>query len=99
MQHMLSNSKNHQGWLIIIYRVPSTPSTSRVTVWKKVKELGGYLLQQSVYILPNLPATREAINLLKELIQRLGGECKILEVASLGESQEKEIIAGFNKNR
>jgi CRISPR/Cas system-associated endoribonuclease Cas2 len=96
---MLQKVKNNQGWLIIIYRVPSTPSTSRVTVWKKVKELGAFFLQQSVYILPNLPTTKEAINSLKEQIQHLGGECKILEVASLGEEQEKEVIAGFNANR
>jgi len=87
------------GWLMIIYRVPSTPSTSRVTVWKKVKELGAYLLQQSVYILPNLPKVREAVNQLKEQISRLGGESKVIEIASLGEEQEREVKAGFNSNR
>ena len=96
---MLSKTRHLQGWLMIIYRVPSTPSTSRVTVWKKVKELGAFLLQQSVYILPDLPATKEAVKLLKEQIQHLGGECKILEVPSLGEEQEIEVIKGFNSNR
>jgi hypothetical protein len=96
---MLQVSNSNPGWLIIIYRVPSTPSTSRVTVWKRVKLLGAFLLQQSVYILPNLPVTKEAIGALKEQIQHLGGECKILEIASLGDQQEKEVIAGFNKNR
>ena len=62
---------------MIIYRVPSTPSTSRVTVWKRVKELGAYLLQQSVYILPNLPDVKEAVNQLKEQIHHLGGESKV----------------------
>jgi CRISPR/Cas system-associated endoribonuclease Cas2 len=84
---------------MIIYRVPSTPSTSRVTVWKRIKELGAYLLQQSVYVLPNLPHVREALNQLKEQISRLGGESKVIEIASLGEEQEKEVIAGFNGNR
>jgi hypothetical protein len=96
---VLQNSLNNKGWLIIIYRVPSTPSTSRVTIWKKVKELGAFLLQQSVYILPDTPATKEAMNALKEQIQHLGGECKVLEIASLGEDQEKEVIDGFNGNR
>jgi CRISPR/Cas system-associated endoribonuclease Cas2 len=96
---MLQDAKNNRSWLIIIYRVPSTTSTSRVTVWRKVKELGAFLLQQSVYILPNSPPTREAVNALKEQIQHLGGECKILEIASLGEEQEKEVITGFNNNR
>ncbi len=99
VQHMLSKTRHHQGWLMIIYRVPSTPSTSRVTVWKKVKELGAFLLQQSVYILPDLPSTKKAMNALKEQIQHLGGECKILEVPSLGEDQEIEVVKGFNSNR
>ena len=96
---MLQNLIHDKGWLIIIYRVPSTPSTSRVTIWKRVKELGAFLLQQSVYILPNTPATKEALNSLKEQIQHLGGECKVLEIASLGEAQEKEVVTGFNSNR
>ena len=39
------------------------------------------------------------MNSLKEQIQHLGGECKVLEIASLGEEQEKEVITGFNSNR
>jgi hypothetical protein len=96
---MLSQIKNSQGWLMIIYRLPSTPSTSRVTIWKKVKELGAYLLQQSVYVLPDLFEVKEALNHLKEQIHHFGGESKIIEIASLGEEQEKEVIAGFNSNR
>jgi hypothetical protein len=96
---MLQKLNQNSGWLIIIYRVPSTPSTSRVTIWKRVKLLGAFLLQQSVYILPSIPTTKEAISALKEQIQHLGGECKILEITSLGEQQESEVIAGFNKNR
>ncbi len=87
------------GWLVVIYRVPSTPSTSRVTVWKRLKEVGALLLQQSVYILPNLPQVREATNQLKEQIKGFGGECKLLEILSMGKGQEEELIAGFSKNR
>jgi hypothetical protein len=92
-------SKNIPAWLMIIYRVPSTPSTSRVMIWKKVKGLGAYLLQQSVYVLPDLPDVREAVNHLKELIHHFGGESNIIEIASLGEEQEKQVIAGCNSNR
>lgn len=93
---MLSDTN---GWLMLIYRVPSTPSTSRVMIWKKVKELGAYLLQQSVYVLPNIPRVQEAVKQLKEQIHHLGGESKIIEIASLGDEQEKEVISGFNNNR
>ncbi len=86
-------------WLMIVYRVPSSPSTSRVTIWKKLKELGAYQMQQSLYILPNRPEVKEKVDLLKELVERLGGESKIIEIASFGDGQENEVIAGFNKNR
>jgi hypothetical protein len=88
--------KINSGWFVIIYKVPSSPSTARVTVWKKIKDLGALPLQQSVYILPNLPGLRGALNQLQEQIQQFGGECKLLEVASLAKSQEQELIEGFN---
>ncbi len=93
------DAKEIRGWLTIIYKVPSSPSTARVTVWKKTKELGALSLQQSVYIMPNLPDLRDTVSQLKEQIQQFGGECKLLEIASLEEAQENEIIAGFNKLR
>jgi hypothetical protein len=88
-----------QCWSIVIYKVPSTPSTARVTVWKKVKELGALPLQQSVYILPKLPVLEDDLNELKKQIEGFSGECKVLEMASLEETQEKEMINGFNALR
>jgi hypothetical protein len=52
-----------------------------------------------VYVLPNIPEVNESVGRLKDLITHLGGESKFIEVASLGDEQEKEVIAGFNKNR
>ncbi len=93
------DAKEKKGWLVIIYRVPSKPSTFRVAVWKKTRELGALLLQQSVYLLPNLPELNDAAQELKELILRADGECRLLEVASFEENQEKELTQGFNRLR
>ena len=68
-------------------------------VWKKVKELGALPLQQSVYILPKLPVLEDDLNELKKQIEGFGGECKVLEMASLEGTQEKEMINGFNALR
>lgn len=93
------SARASQGWFILTYKVPSSPSTARVTIWKRVKELGAVLLQQSVYILPNLPQLKDALYHLKEQIQQFGGEYRLLEMASLEEAQEKEIIEEFNRLR
>lgn len=92
-------NKEIPGWYVIIYKVPSSPSTARVTVWKKIKELGALPLQQSVYVLPNLPDLRDSINQLQEQIQQFRGECKLLEFTALEKSQEEELIEGFNRLR
>ena len=93
------NIKELRSWVVIIYKVPSSPSTIRVAIWKKIKELGALPLQQSVYILPNLTELKDAIKQLKRQIQQSGGECKLLEVASFEGSQEEELIEGFNSLR
>ncbi len=92
-------AKVKRGWFIIIYKIPAKPSTARVTIWKKVREMGSLALQQSVYILPNLPKLKVALGHFQSQIQQFGGECKVLEVAAFEEEQEKETIAEFNKLR
>ena len=64
--------KQNRGWFIVSYKVPSTPSTARVTIWKRTRELGAMMLQQSVYILPNLPELRDTLEQLKEQITHFG---------------------------
>ena len=91
--------KKNRGWFVIIYKVPSSPSTARVTIWKKTKALGALPLQQSVYVLPNIPELRDAIHQIQGQVQQYGGECKLLEVASLEKPQEEEIVEGFNRLR
>jgi len=89
------DTKVNQGWLILVYKVPSNPSTLRIGIWKRIKELGALLLQQSVYILPNRPELKESLDDLKAQILKVGGECKLLETASFEEEQQGKIIEEF----
>ena len=34
-----------QGWLLLIYRVPSEPTRLRAAVWRRIKSLGAIYLQ------------------------------------------------------
>lgn len=92
---MTSDTKVNQGWLILVYKMPSNPSTLRIGIWKRIKELGALLLQQSVYILPNRPQLKESVEEVKANILELGGQCKLLQTASFEEDQQKQIIEEF----
>ncbi|MBI4301788.1 MAG: hypothetical protein HY664_04195 [Chloroflexi bacterium] len=87
------------GWLLFIYRVPSEPSRNRVTIWRELKRLGGFYLQQSVCILPNYAPLEGALVALGTRIREWGGQSHLLSLTSLNEEEEKKIIEGFQKAR
>ena len=84
---------------MIIYKVPPNPSTLRIGIWKRIKELGALPLQQSIYIVPNRPELRQSLDKVKAEILECGGECKLLEVTSFEEDQQSEIIEEFRRLR
>ena len=42
-----------EAWLLLIYKVPSDSSRARVAVWRELKRLGGFYVQQAVCVLPD----------------------------------------------
>jgi len=49
------------SWLLFIYKVPNEPSARRVYVWRKLKAMGALVLQDSTWVLPANPRTREKL--------------------------------------
>jgi hypothetical protein len=70
-------------WLLLIYKVPNEPSARRVYVWRKLKGMGAILLQDSAWVLPANPRTRERMQWLATEIRDMDGG-----VATLWEAQE-----------
>ncbi|HEX5502964.1 MAG TPA: Chromate resistance protein ChrB [Thermomicrobiales bacterium] len=68
------------GWLLV-YKVPSEPSTARVTVWRRMRALGAIYLQQSVCFLGDSAAHREALHAVADEIRAHGGDAWLLRVA------------------
>src|SRR5437763_1155981 len=48
----MPDEQTASGWILLIYRVPSEPSSSRVSVWRDLKRTGALYLQQCVCIVP-----------------------------------------------
>ncbi|MGB8955499.1 MAG: Chromate resistance protein ChrB [Tumebacillaceae bacterium] len=66
-------------WVLLHYKIPSKPTSSRVYVWRKLKTLGAILLQDAVWVLPKTPWTTEQFQWLLSEIQELGGEAMLWE--------------------
>jgi len=79
------------SWLLLIYKVPNEPSARRVFVWRKLKGMGAILLQDSAWVLPANPKTREKMQWLATEIRDMEGG-----VVTLWEAQE--VFTGQSTN-
>ena len=76
-----------EGWLVLIYRVPSEPSRLRSAVWRRLKSLGAIYLQNSAAALPANAVTERALRKLRREIIEMSGTAVLLSCSVLaGES-------------
>src|SRR5947207_5057760 len=90
-----SEPANQGGWLVLVYRVPPEPSSSRVGIWRDLKRIGALYLQQCVCVVPAHEALRGEFNAVRERVARLGGSSNLFDVPALPAEEEASLIAGF----
>jgi DNA-binding transcriptional regulator PaaX len=85
------------GWLLLIYRIPSEPTRLRAAVWRKLKGLGAIYLQSSAAALPASPAAERALRKLRHEIAGMSGTAALLSCSVL--AGEKDVLAAFQAAR
>lgn len=83
-------------WLLLVYSVPRSPTSSRVYVWRKLKGLGAVLFQDSVWLLPSNARTKEHFQWLCEEIRELKGKSSVWEGQLLSEDKDKALEMEFS---
>ena len=91
------DSKPGEGWLLLVYRVPSEPSRLRSAVWRRLKSLGAIYLQNSAAALPAGPSAERALRKLRSQILDMEGTAVLLSCAVL--AGESEVRAAFESAR
>ena len=81
--------------MLLVYRVPTEPTSRRVAVWRDLKRMGALYLQQCVCILPDLPAVRDELARVTAKIPELEGEYTLFDVPRLAEADATKITASF----
>ena len=84
-------------WLLLHYKLPTKPSALRVYIWRKLKRLGAILLQDAIWVLPDLPRTAEQIQWLTAEIQEMGGDAYCWKANIMMGEQAESIIQQFNE--
>jgi DNA-binding transcriptional regulator PaaX len=85
------------GWLVLIYRIPSEPTRLRATAWRRLKGLGAIYLQNSAAALPASATAERALRKLRHEIGEMGGTAVLLSCTAL--AGESEVLAAFQAAR
>lgn len=87
------------SWVLFVYRSPSETSTLRVRAWRILRRIGALSLQQSVYIVPNIPEATRKLRQLRGLIEESQGEVMWLEVEQFAGESTERLVQLFNLAR
>jgi hypothetical protein len=80
-------------WVLLAYRIPREPSTPRIAVWRRLRQLGAVQLVDGLVALPLDDRTREHFEWLAETIDEAGGEATIWIAEASTLKEEHELVA------
>lgn len=63
-----------QEWALLSYRMPREPSTPRIAVWRKLKDLGVAQVGDGLVALPHTDRTQEHLEWVAAKVLEAGGE-------------------------
>ncbi|MCA9906341.1 MAG: hypothetical protein KC547_20940 [Anaerolineae bacterium] len=87
------------NWLLFLPQLPSSPSTLRVTVWRRMRAAGAFGFQSSVWMLPATPDMRQFAEDQMAYIQQQGAVSFVFEVQALNPTVEATVLAAFRAER
>jgi hypothetical protein len=78
-------------WVTLVYRVPRTPSTPRIAIWRRLRALGVAQLGDGVVALPEDARTREHLEWVAEQVIEAGGTAMLFRAEALSRDDERAV--------
>jgi hypothetical protein len=78
-------------WVLLSYRLPREPSTPRIGVWRKLRQLGVAQISDGLVALPADPRTREQLEWMAEEVTDSGGSATIWLARPATRAQEDQL--------
>jgi hypothetical protein len=88
-----------QAWLVFIPQLPSSPSSLRVLVWRRMRTAGAAALQQGVWVLPQTPEHEQLLRDVLREAQQQGGSGILLVATPLDADRASEVVERFRADR
>jgi hypothetical protein len=88
-----------QTWLVFIPQLPSSPSSLRVLVWRRMRAAGAAAIQQGVWVLPQTPEHERFLRDVLREAQQQGGSGLLLVATPLDADRTAEVVERFHADR
>jgi hypothetical protein len=87
------------GWVLLLAQLPASPSSPRVTVWRRARSAGAIGVQNGAWVLPDGPAHVRFFSGLATYVREQGGSAFALRTTSATGIEDDEIVARFRSDR
>jgi hypothetical protein len=85
--------------LLFVHQLPPTPSNLRVQTWRRLQQIGAIPRKQSVYVLPDTPATREDFEWLATEVRAAGGDAEVFVADTADSWAHDALVEEFRRAR
>jgi hypothetical protein len=87
------------GWLLLLTQLPSSASSPRVALWRRLRAAGATTMVTSVWVLPETGPHAELLGQLRDGLLRQGGIGFVLSIPALARDVNAAIVSSFQADR
>lgn len=80
------------SWVLLAYRLPREPSTPRIALWRRLRQLGAAQLGDGLVALPLDARTREQLEWLADEVEDAAGEATVWISEPATAAQERALV-------
>lgn len=95
----MGSDSSPPSWLLLLAQLPSTPSSARVALWRRLRAVGATTMVNSAWLLPDTVPHAELFAQLREDVIRHHGTGFVLNVPSMQPEVSETIVQRFRADR